>query len=552
MLDGDHPWPLLTAQSNVWLAERIGAPSPVYNSGEYIEIHGPIDPVLFEAALRQTVSEADALHTRFIEDRNGLCQLAGSQPDWRLTVVDLSGNPDARAAAKEWMQADLANPADPAHGELFAHALFKISADVFFWYQRYNHVVMDAYGWSLIAQRVAELYTALAMGLPHGKSVFGSLRSLLEEESIYHTSEQYSADREFWLNRFGDRPDPVRLPGGSAASSNGLRRSTAHLGAAGLAALREASRQVRASWSRVVIASSAAYLCRMSGVRDAVFSIPVTGRVSPLAGRTPGMLANMLPIRFTVRPDNSISELTRHVSNELRQVLKHQRFRGEELHRELSWPAGGRRLFGPVINIMTFDRSLSFAGYSATAHDLSVRSGEDLSIIVQGGPASGSMQIDFEAASGLYGGDELAGHQRSFLNFLEVVAADPGVRVSGVGVLDAGERHAAVAGWNETGVPVPAGTLAGLFGARAAGSPGAAAVVCGGVSWSYAELDAAANRVAHVLRGLGAGRECRVGVVMERSVQLVAVLVGVVKSGAAYVPVDSGGLAARGGVVLGE
>ena len=121
---------------------------------------------------------------------------------------------------------------------------------------------------------------------------------------------------------------------------------------------------------------------------------------------------------------------------------------------------------------------------------------------------------------------------------LEQVAADPGVRVGAVEVLSAAERRRVVGEWNDTGRPVPGGSLAGLFEARAAAAPEAVAVAAGELSWTYGQLNAVANRVARRLAGLGAGPEGRVGVLMERSASLVAVVLGVVKTGAAYVPLD--------------
>ncbi|MQA24618.1 MAG: amino acid adenylation domain-containing protein, partial [Micromonosporaceae bacterium] len=122
---------------------------------------------------------------------------------------------------------------------------------------------------------------------------------------------------------------------------------------------------------------------------------------------------------------------------------------------------------------------------------------------------------------------------------LEQVGADPGLRVSELDVLEPAEEQLVVAGWNDTSRPVSGVSLAGLFAAGVAGAPGAVAVVGDGVELSYAELDSRSSRVAAWLRFRGVRPGGRVGVVMGRSVDLVVLLLGVVKAGAAYVPVDS-------------
>ena len=126
------------------------------------------------------------------------------------------------------------------------------------------------------------------------------------------------------------------------------------------------------------------------------------------------------------------------------------------------------------------------------------------------------------------------------MRVLEQVAADPAVRVGAVDVLGGVERELLVSGWNDTVVEPVAGSLVELFAVQVGRVPGAVAVVCGDVRWSYAELDALAGRVAGALVARGVGRGALVGVVMERSAELVAVLLGIAKAGAAYVPVDGG------------
>ncbi|WP_190127224.1 AMP-binding protein, partial [Streptomyces inusitatus] len=130
------------------------------------------------------------------------------------------------------------------------------------------------------------------------------------------------------------------------------------------------------------------------------------------------------------------------------------------------------------------------------------------------------------------------GLSERLVRVLERVAADPDVRVSEIDVLGEGERSRVVERWNETAVPVVSGSLAGLFEAQVGRSPDAVAVIGGDRRWSYGELDAAADRVACGLVARGVGRGDLVGVLLERSVDLVAVLLGVAKAGAGFVPVD--------------
>jgi non-ribosomal peptide synthetase component F len=135
---------------------------------------------------------------------------------------------------------------------------------------------------------------------------------------------------------------------------------------------------------------------------------------------------------------------------------------------------------------------------------------------------------------------------------LEQVAADPGVRLGAVEILAAGEREQVTAGWNDTAAAVPSRTIPEEFDRQVAWDPDAIAVVAGQTIWTYTELDTAANKIAWFLIGAGIGPEQVVGVVLGRSPELVAVLLGVLKAGAAYLPVDPEYPAERIGLMLAD
>lgn len=157
------------------------------------------------------IKEAESLHVRFGEDMDGPWQMMNPSPDVQLQVIDVSSEPDPEKTALNWMKADLAKPVDLQHDPLFREALFKAGPQRFFWYQRIHHIAIDGFGFSLIAQRVAHAYTALAGGRSADDRSFGSLQDILEEDAAYRSSETYEEDRQFWLNRFADKPEVVSL-----------------------------------------------------------------------------------------------------------------------------------------------------------------------------------------------------------------------------------------------------------------------------------------------------------------------------------------------------
>lgn len=272
-------FPLTTAQSEIWLAETLTPGTAQYNIAEYLEIHGPIDPVLFEVALRQVVGDAESLHLRFInDDGDGPRQILDRTADWPFPVIDISGEPDPQAAAESWMQADLAKPRDLIGGPLFAYVLFRAGSNRFFWYQRNHHPIIDGFGGGLIARRLADVYAATVEGREPGPSPFGSFQNLLAADAEYRISEVFLRDRQYWQERFADRPDPVSLAGRRMPAGGILRRQT-RLSPETSTALRVLARDAGTTLPQLLTALAMTYLHRMTGTTDLVVGSPTRPEV---------------------------------------------------------------------------------------------------------------------------------------------------------------------------------------------------------------------------------------------------------------------------------
>src|SRR5205807_9829873 len=135
-------------------------------------------------------------------------QVVDTSLEWPLPVVDLREVPDPWADARSWMDAELRRPVDLSRGPAFAISLLRLADDHLLLYFCAHHVVIDGYGFSLIVQRIAEIYSALEAGLDCPPSPLGSLRMLVENELSYRASERFRGDRQYWIDTLY-HPPPV-------------------------------------------------------------------------------------------------------------------------------------------------------------------------------------------------------------------------------------------------------------------------------------------------------------------------------------------------------
>ncbi|MDT0485635.1 amino acid adenylation domain-containing protein [Streptomyces doebereineriae] len=520
---------LLAAQEGIWTGHALDPDSPAYNTAEYVHIHGAVDPTVFEKALRHTVAEVEALNVRFVTDETGRpWEVSIPGIEWAPHIADLTVAADPHRAALDWMAEDLNRPVDLERDPVFGHALLRIAPDEFLWYHRVHHIALDGFGLSLVARRVAQVYTALVEGAPLGESGFGTLESVRQEEDAYRASERFTGNRTYWTERFADRPHVAGLTSEQALPARTFLRRVVDLDTQETDRLRALAREMSVTWSDAVLAVTAAYVHRVSGAPEVVLSLPAMGRLGSVSLRVPCMVRNVLPLRVAVGEEDSLRDLAAKVAAELRAGRPHQRYRYEQLRRDLKLVGGKRRLSGPGVNIMPFEYDLRFAGLRSTVHNVSAGPVDDLAVNVYDRAEGAGLRIAVDANPHLYDEAELAAHQQALLELLGEAVADPDRPIGRrpVTVLDGGP------------LPRPARSVLSLIADHAARRGGATAVEHDGRTITYAELFGSARQLARRLAARDVGPGAVVALALPRGIDAVTAILGVLLSGAAYCPLD--------------
>ena len=527
---------LSPGQSGIWVTQILQPDNPAFNIGEYVEIHGTVRPELFEQALRQVIAEAEALHIRVAEVDGELRQYLVPDADWEFPCIDVSSEPDPESAAESCMREDLATPVDPRKDRLFMYVLFRISGERYFWYARNHHLANDGFGGSLVAQRVIAVYNALAAGHKIPEAL-PSYSELLEEEERYRRSSQYMRDREYWQEQLSDVPETITLSGKPPLRVRSFIRSTQIIPEEIATTLRGLATTHRATLAQLMDAAAALYLHRMTGAQDLALGIPVTARVGRKMRSTPGMVSNILPLRLSIDPQMTFADLIQQTARKMRGMMRHQRYRGEEIRRDLGLRPEDPDVYGLMVNVMSFDYELCFAGQRAHTRNLSNGPVDELAIALYDRNDGSALRLDFDANQEHYTKEEVATHQRRFLHLLAQLdrAEMPLYRFD---LLLEGERATLLEEFNSTFRQTEEATLPQFIESQTASTPETTALVVGEEELSYAGLNRRANQLAHLLVKMGVKPETPVGIFMERSAQMVIALLAVLKAGGAYVPLD--------------
>jgi enterobactin synthetase component F len=513
--------PLTAAQRGIWFAQQLDPASHAFVTADCVAAPAAVDAERLAAAVGRALGEAEGLHAR-LGEQDGVPwqELPDGPVGVRVPVLDVA-SPEAAGA---WMEADRARPFDLAAGSLSRQAVLRIPGEGVWWYQAIHHLATDAYATSLLLRRAAEHYDGTA-----GPSRFRGIGALLDLDAAYDPA----ADAAYWRAALAGVPAATG-PAGRAVRPSGRTLRVARALGSELAA-------------PGVLAACALWLHRVTGAEEVVLGLPVMGRLGSAAARVPACWVNLLPLRVDVAGAASLGALRARVAADVKAATRHGRRRYEDLRRDLGLLGDDRRLVGPLVNIKPFARGLRLGAAEAEIRNLAAGPVEDLSVFVLGD------RLVLEGAAELYDADALAAHADRLALALDGVARhDAAAPVRAVRVLRPADRRAELAAaWGER-VDVPAATLWSRFAAQASRTPDAVAVRDATTSLRYAELHATAEALAGRLAARGAGPGEVVGVALDRSAALLGVLLAILRTGAAYLPLEPDGPAARREAMLAD
>ncbi|MEV6138339.1 amino acid adenylation domain-containing protein [Nocardia sp. NPDC051990] len=537
-------WPLTSAQQHIWVAQQLDDTGRQFVIGGYAHIHGAVDEVAFERALRIVVGGAETMRVRFDTDAEGeVAQILEAEIDWPLHRNSFRDAADPRGEAMRFMYAALDRPFDLRRAPLFEHHLIDLGTEGTAWFVRSHHAVLDGAASAAMVRRVAETYTALVAGRPVVEAVFDRVQALVAEDVRYRASARFADDRRFWAQRLMI-PGPADAPlfAGIPATADGPRyiRHVGALEAPAWHTLRTRADASGTAWPAWVFAAIATLLHADSGARMVTLGLAVPAKRSRTAL---GVTANVVPLRIPVDPSTSVGELVRAVRAESLIILRHQRYQRADMLADLRAGGVGGGVVGPTINVLPMQKDLRFGPETATLRHLSAGRSDDLTIGVydNGEPV---LPLVLESSTVRYSERDLAAHHRRLTETIAAIAAAP--QDLPVGRLRT-RAHRILPGLALRTFPdppapaaAPPETLVAWFERTVTARAAATAVVCGAESLTYAELDERGRRLAELIAGYGVGAGEFVALALPRSLDLVVVMVAVLRAGAAYVPLDPG------------
>jgi amino acid adenylation domain-containing protein len=550
--------PLSFSQERVLFLQELYGPNKAYHAQVAVRFEGRLDAAALERSLSELVRRHEILRTTFPRKDGQAVQHIHEPRPAPLTLVSLEEFPptEQEEQLESLMRAEMDKPFDLERLPLIRWTLFRLAPEHHVLLQVEHHFLHDGWSFGVLLRELLEIYRAFAAGLP---SPLAEPPLQFADFAVWQrklmVSETAQEQLSYWKSKLEGVPAVLALPNDfrrPAVPSFRGRALRIELDPELSRAVKEFSHREGCTLFMTMFAAFVTLLHRYTHQEDICVGTGLANRRWKETEGLLGMIINTVALRADLSDGPTFRELLRRV----RQVTV-----GAYAHQDLP--------FDRVIEAIRPERSLShsplyqvaFSFHDAPLPDveipgLSINIREalsngsakfELNVVVipdaaqryRRGDADGGMIMIWEYSSDIFREESVGRWAAHFQNLIRSAVAHPEERISKLPLLSEAEREMLLRGPNETFRPYDASATAhALFERRAALDPDAPAVECGGGCLSYAQLDAAAEAVARGLRRRGVGPESVVGVLLERSAEMFVAMLGVLKAGGAYLPLD--------------
>jgi amino acid adenylation domain-containing protein len=544
--EGNGRLPLSFAQQRLWLIDQLEPGSTAYNVPFAVRLTGELDRVALGRALSEIVRRHEVLRTTFLTEDDGPAQVIGEPQPVTVRLVDVEHVEKAARlqVARRLIEAEAKQPFSLSTGPLLRAMLVRLSEEEHVLVIVLHHIVSDGWSVGVLTREFSVLYEAYGQDLP---SPLEELQVQYADYAVWQrqwlTEEMLAEQLRYWRKQLEgiqrlelptDRPRlAVRTGRGSA-----LRFQIDSDLAEQLKAL---SRVEGVTLFMMLVAGFQLLLRRYAGQEDVAIGTAIANRnrveVEPLVG----FFVNTLVLRSDLSGNPTFRELLKRVSGAAIGAYIHHEAPFEKLVEELYPDRDSVRtsLFQVAFGFENVPRSpLQLAGLDAEVIGVEATASKfDLTLTLSEAP--GMIEGRFEYSTDLFSQETIARMITHLRNIYRSVTADANRPLSTIPMLDPSERHQLLTEWNSTSTDYPKDRCVHqLLEQQAAFTPGAVALIYEDEQVSYEELNRRANQLGRYLRKLGVGPESRVGVCLERGVEMVVTWAGVLKAGGAYVPLD--------------
>ncbi len=539
--------PAIEPQQEIWTACMIGGPDAnrAYNESISLQLQGPFRRNAMEQALRDIFSRHESLRATISADGKDLCIRDGNALDisWQdLTHLD-AGEQDQSLQA--FATNDMHAVFDLQNGPLFRVALFRLAADRHHLRLTAHHIVCDGWSFGIILEDLGTLYSAYVKGETPVLEPADSFSTYATEITAYSTSAEYSNAENYWLRQYQGHAPELTLPTDRprpAIRTYKSRRDDFNLDPSLLEAIKKTGAKAGSSLVSTLMVAFEVYLHHITGQNDIILGLPTAGQSATGHLNLVGHCVNLLPLRSRPDGDQSFIDYLRLRRKQLLDDYDHQQFTFGTLLQKLKIDRDSSRV--PLVPVIfNIDAGMdSRVSFHQLSHHLisNPREFENFEIFLNATGSQQSMTLEWSYNTTLFNPETIRSMMGTFETLLRRIVDNPSTLIRDLPAQDPNEIRL-LSAWNATQTDFPRHKSTGDLLHEAAlhnSTRTAVRLASNDLSLTYHQLDQKASRFAAFLQQQGVQKGDIVALAADRSIDMVVALVAILRSGAAYLPLD--------------
>lgn len=532
---------LTQSQLLIWAGQMLLPESPMYNMVMTFELNGSIEVEAFREAFQVLVNKSDILRTVISTEKGEPIQIVKPRLNYELEYVDWQ-NTDSGTDFKNWLKSRSEQVFDISK-KTFDSALIQFSEEKFVWYFNQHHIVTDGWSLTVLYEAMAQFYKNALAGSLSETTDLPAFESYIEYEKEIRSKPKKEAVANYWKEKLAALSTPPRLYGevGKKGSSHS-ERVLVDLGKERTEQLLALSKEkdlraLTASMSLFNMFSTAlfAYLFRVSGQQNLVVGTPSHNRPTLAFKQTPGVFIEIFPMQTDVSPEDTFMDLFQKVRTEASYHL-----RNAQLGMNSPELSGS---FNVLLNFISGAFSDSFEDVSMKSEWVSPGHADPahhLRLQIHDFDSTGSIKLFFDMNTSVFDDACRENAPQHFLKILDAFLENRNQVITSVNILTKAEKEKILYHFNDTEkeYDLDDQTLLTRFESQVKKTPDAHAILFEDEIWTYRQFNEKANQLGNFLRKQGIGKEDVVAISMERSIEMPLAIYGILKSGAAYLPID--------------
>ena len=533
---------LTLPQQDIYFEQILYPNSPIYNIGSKVEIKGPIDFDVLKKAHIEVVKQHDAYRSVFVKNGENVEVTILSDHQYELGFVDFSHLKNAYEEADIYMEKEFAKPFDIFNGDFLHYStLIKVKDHFHYLLTVCHHMITDGWGCSLLFQRFVKNYNELfEYGIVKSEYTF-SYENFVDDDVAYQNSQLFDKDLAYWTEKFKTLPPNLLRKEINENEGNKSLRKELIIKRNLYNQLIAFANDYRCSTFHVILGIVYAYFGKRNLINDLVIGIPVLNRNKGIFKKTVGLFAGVSPLKIATDFEATFQSLINDIKKQIRKDYRHQRVPLRVINKELQLIGNRQKLFDITLSYEKQDYSYNLINTECKVIALSHQSERvPLAIYIREFDDLEDVKIDFDYNLSFFDNASISRIIRGFEVLLEDVLEYPDKTINELNYITKHEKHQVLVDFNDTKIDYPYDrTIVDLFEEQVEKTPDNIAVVFGLKSLTYKQLNERSNQLARYLRNnYDVKADNLVGIKLDRSEQMVVCIVGILKSGAAYVPID--------------